>query len=90
MRAAREEHRVAAAHAARLHALREGHPRFGTQPPLSTLPGAPAAAGAAVAPKGETKMTIDFKNMPRGTALSTVSRGTATPPQVDVGYAMAY
>lgn len=61
------------------------------QPPLSTLPGAAAAAGAAPAqPNGSTKVTVDFKNLPPGASVSTESRGNADPPVVNVGPAFAY
>lgn len=58
---------------------------FGQQPPLSARPGAAAAAGAA--PQGQTKMTVDFQNMPPGATVTTETRGDAEPPQVAVGYA---
>jgi hypothetical protein len=63
--------------------------RLGVQPPLSTLPGAAAAAGAALAngPQGQTKVTVDFLNLPPA-RVSTESRGSADPPQINIGEAM--
>ena len=59
------------------------------KPPLSTLPGAAAAAGAGAAgAQGETKVTVDFKNLPPNAAVSTESRGSAAAADVNVGYAM--
>jgi hypothetical protein len=55
-------------------------------PPLSALPGAAAAAGGGA--QGETKVTVDFKNLPPGATVSTESRGSASAPDVNVGPAM--
>jgi hypothetical protein len=37
--------------------------------------------------QGQTHVVVDFKNAPPGTAVATTSRGNATPPDVNVGYA---
>jgi hypothetical protein len=61
----------------------------GPRLPLSAQPGAAAAAGAA-GQNGTTAVTMDFKNVPQGTTVSTESRGNATPPDVNVGYAFPF
>ncbi len=60
------------------------------RPPLSAMPGAAAAvtgASGAAGASGRTDVTLNFKDVPRGTAISTESRGNATPPDVNVGWA---
>lgn len=63
-------------------------PRLGAQPPLPSPPGT-AAAQAAPGAQGQTKVTIDFRNLPPGATVSTESRGSADAPDINVGRAWA-
>jgi len=60
---------------------------LGTAQPLSTLPGAAAAAGGASPVLGEIKATLDFKNLPPGVAVSAETRGAVSEPVVNIGRA---
>ncbi len=64
-----------------------GLPAIAARTPLSAQPGAAAAAGGGTPGGGLTQIIVDLRNLPKGSTVSTESRGNATPPDVNVGWA---